>query len=133
MSDAPLSEDEYRAELARTMTEDQLLNAVMGAMRLLGWRVAHFSDSRRVGPRGQLVGDWKAAGFPDLCAVHPTQARVLFAELKREKGKVKPAQQAWLDDLAAVDAEVYLWRPIDWHTGRIEAILRGDDERDCGG
>lgn len=117
-----MNEGEYRDELARTMTEEQLQRSVLSCAGFLGWRCYHTHDSRR-----------SQAGFPDLVLVHVQQRRVVYAELKREKGRVRGEQQAWLDDLAAVDAEVYLWRPADWHHGRIEEILRGDDERDCDG
>ena len=41
----------------------------------------------------------------------PRHPRVVFAELKRETGKLTPAQTEWLDDLAAAGVETYLWRP----------------------
>lgn len=49
------------------------------------------------------------AGFPDEVLVRPP--RIVFAELKAEKGKVSQAQMDWLDQLAACGLEVYLWRP----------------------
>ncbi len=108
-----MNEEEYRAELAATMTEEQLQLTVLGCARFLGWRFYHTYDARR-----------SQAGFPDLVLVHPGQRRVVFAELKRAKGKVRPAQTAWLADLQAAGQEAYLWRPDDWHFGRIEEILR---------
>ena len=84
------------------------------------------------------------AGFPDCVMVKPP--RLIFAELKSEKGVVSPEQQEWLDLLEQVgkdtkvydhvlsqDAiqalcekgtlvEVYLWRPDDIET--IAEILR---------
>jgi len=50
------------------------------------------------------------AGFPDLVLV---RERVIFAELKSEKGQPTSDQQHWLDKLKAAGAEVYLWRPSD--------------------
>jgi hypothetical protein len=52
-----------------------------------------------------------AAGFPDLTLVRGPE--LVFAELKTERGKVKPEQQGWLDALAATGADVYVWRPSD--------------------
>lgn len=61
-------------------------------------------------------------GFPDLCMVR--LSRVIFAELKREKGKVTPAQAQWLEALGNVDyhIETYLWRPSQFE--EIVGILR---------
>ncbi len=62
-----------------------------------------------------------AAGFPDIVALRGT--RMVMAELKREKGRVTDAQQAWLDDLAKVETlETFLWRPADWP--QVEEALR---------
>jgi len=46
---------------------------------------------------------------------------VIFAELKTDKGKLSEAQAAWIAELGAAGAEVYVWRPQDWVT--IESIL----------
>lgn len=55
------------------------------------------------------------AGFPDLVLVRA--GRLVFAELKTETGRVRPAQKAWIDALAeACTAAVYVWRPRDWDT-----------------
>ena len=37
--------------------------------------------------------------------------RIVYAELKDEKGKPTDAQCAWLDALDKAGAETYLWRP----------------------
>lgn len=87
--------------------------------RVYGWRVYHTRDSRGSEP-----------GFPDLVLVRPP--RLIFAELKRERGRVSPTQQSWLQALDAVartvDAllletdpgrpdspvAVRVWRPSDF-------------------
>ena len=80
--------------------------------RLLGWRVYHsrpamYRSGRWATP---LIGD---SGLPDLILCKPP--RLIFAELKREKGKVSTAQQGWLDALSrCAGVEVYVWRPRDW-------------------
>lgn len=92
------------------ITHTQFQNSILQLATLLGWK--HFSvyDSRK-----------SDRGWPDLVLVRPP--RLLFAELKVKKDKVKPAQQEWLDVLAASGTtEVFVWRPSDWET--IEDILK---------
>jgi hypothetical protein len=57
-----------------------------------------------------------------VCAVG--RGRVIFAELKSERGKVTSDQQAWLDGLNAIGGNVraFLWRPSDLE--RIPEALR---------
>lgn len=43
--------------------------------------------------------------------------------MKRQDGKVSPAQQAWIDGLGNAGAEVYVWRPYDWLAGTIQRLL----------
>lgn len=50
-------------------------------------------------------------GFPDLVLA---RERVVFAELKSERGKVQPEQSDWLERLRAAGAEAHLWRPSSW-------------------
>jgi hypothetical protein len=52
------------------------------------------------------------AGYPDLTLWRDD--RLIFAELKRENGRLSPAQEAVLADLRKTNAEVYVWRPSDW-------------------
>lgn len=67
-----------------------------------GWRVYHTHDSRRSNP-----------GFPDPVLVRDDE--LIFAELKTEKGRVRPEQAAWIAALHAVPAvDTYLWRPSDF-------------------
>jgi hypothetical protein len=51
-------------------------------------------------------------GFPDCVMVRGS--RVIFAELKREDGKVSEFQEQWLKTLAEAGQVVYLWRPSDY-------------------
>ena len=95
--------------------EDDFLAAVTELATLTGWLVYHTYDSRR-----------SQAGFPDLVLARAD--RLIFAELKTNKGVIRAAQVTWLDTLGAVahdqpNVSVYLWRPKDW--AGIEKILLG--------
>lgn len=73
--------------------------------RLEGWHVYSVPDSRRV----------SLSGYPDLTMWRVADKRLIFAELKREKGRLRPAQEVILDELRALGkAEVYVWRPSHW-------------------
>ena len=74
-------------------TEAQFQEAVVELAHLYGWRVAHFRAARTAhgGWRTPVAAD--GAGFVDLILVRD---RVLFVELKAEKGRLTVPQQEWL-------------------------------------
>ena len=80
--------------------------------RLYRWRVAHFRPAQtRHGWRTAVQGD--GVGFPDLVLVRPP--RLLFVELKSDKGKLTHEQMQWWFALHSIRRlEVYCWRPRDW-------------------
>ena len=91
-------------------TEKQFQSSVMQLARLTGWCFYHTHNSRK-----------SAAGFPDLVLVR--KHRLIFAELKTDKGKVSVDQELWLAALGAVPGiEALCWRPSDW--GEIETTLK---------
>lgn len=91
------------------MTEAQLQAAIVDAARLQGWLVYHTYDSRR-----------SAAGYPDLTLV---RERVVFAEIKADKGRLSHAQQEWVIHLVNAGAEVHVWNPSSWRDGDVDAVL----------
>jgi len=92
------------------VTEKDFMSAVLDFAKLTGWKSYHTHDSRR-----------SEAGFPDLAMTRG--GRVVFAEIKSDKGKVSPAQREWLTALASCPGvEVKVWRPGDWD--EIELTLR---------
>lgn len=61
-------------------------------------------------------------GFPDLVLCHRTTGRIIFAELKTDKGHIKPHQKVWHAALKQnPHIEFYLWRPQAME--QIDAIL----------
>jgi VRR-NUC domain-containing protein len=105
--------------------EADFQSVVVEVARLAGWRVAHFRPARTdKGWRTPVTAD--GAGWPDLVLVRPP--RIVFAELKSERGKVRPEQTEWLDVLRLLPGtEVYLWRPNDWDA--LVEVLTGSRPR----
>jgi hypothetical protein len=105
--------------LEQHMTEGDWLTQVVDYAHLRGWLVSHQRPGRTSnGWRTAIQGD---AGFPDLVMVR--EGRVIFAELKSQRGRVGEAQKPWLEELAKVSIEasnvvVALWRPGDWEAVR---------------
>lgn len=96
------------------ISEAQLQVNVIDCATLGGFTlVFHDYDSRR-----------NQRGLPDLILLHPRTGRLIFVELKSATGKLRPDQQAWLAALR-IRHEAYLWRPADWMSGEIQAILLG--------
>jgi hypothetical protein len=90
--------------------EKDFQKAVTDALNALGWRWHHSRPARTSkGWRTALSGD---AGYPDITAVR--RDRILFIELKAEKGRLSEEQGVWLADLGAAGAETHCWRPSDW-------------------
>lgn len=89
---------------------------MIDAAHLYGWRVHHNYDSRKS----------TGAGFPDLVLVQRDQKRIIYAELKTERGRLSRQQAEWRDDLLAAGQQWYLWRPSDFDD--VVAVLAGDTE-----
>lgn len=93
-----------------TVTERDLAGYVRDLARTLGWRRYH-----------TWLAKHSPAGFPDEVLCRPP--RLIFAELKSDRGTLKPEQEAWLGELRQVPGvEVYLWRPADMD--EIARVLR---------
>ena len=94
--------------LSEYISEKEWQATVVEYATLHGWLAYHTYDSRRSVP-----------GFPDLVMVRP--GRLVFAELKSEKGKIQESQQEWIDTLALAGQKCHVWRPSDWST--VEKVL----------
>ena len=82
-------------------TENGFQAAVIELAQLRGWYVYHNPDSRR-----------SAAGWPDLVLIRPP--RIVYAELKTDKGRLRASQRDVLRMLEDCGAETHVWRPADW-------------------
>jgi hypothetical protein len=91
------------------LSEEDFQQQITDYCDLLGLKWHHETDSRRT-----------RAGWLDLVIAGN---RVIFAELKSDKGKITTEQQQWIDRLAMAGAEVYVWRPADWPD--VQRILNG--------
>ncbi len=101
-----------------TVAESAFQSQLIEVAHLLGWRVAHFRPARtKAGWRTPVAADGQ--GFPDLLLA---RERIVVAELKAEKGRVRPAQDAWLEAFRAAGVESYVWRPGDFD--KAVAVLR---------
>ena len=99
--------DAGRAKLAAAMTEDDLERAMRRILAdLPGVLTYHTRDSRR-----------SASGYPDW--TFASRSGQMFRELKRQSGKVTPAQQEWLKVLNEGCGDADVWRPSDLLSGRI--------------
>jgi hypothetical protein len=95
--------------LISTISEKNFQAQVVQLAKLCGYEVYHTFDSRR-----------SAAGFPDLVMVK--NHHLVFAELKRQDGRLSMPQKQWLEALSRVEkVSSHLWRPSDWQT--LEAVL----------
>jgi len=95
-------------DLANLELEKDFSRRVQELATLYGWRVYQVPDSRRA----------SMAGWPDLTMYRVSDQRMVLAELKREKGRLSPAQVVILDELKdlapRLALEVHVWRPSDW-------------------
>ena len=91
------------------MTEAELREKVVDLAHSLGWRVFSLPINRTVRP----VKD--AVGYPDLTLAR--DRRVLFIELKAEKGVLTPVQLDWMRELPYY----YVVRPSDM--GSLPTVL----------
>ena len=93
------------------ISEAQWQRLVCDLASVCGWTFYHTHDSRR-----------SPAGFPDLVLV---RERVLFVELKTERGRLRPEQRAWGMSLMLAGQDWRWWKPSDW--SEVVATLTGEE------
>lgn len=104
------------------MSEDQLLTNVLDAAKMLKLRTAHFRPAQTQTGRWVTPVQGDGKGFPDCVFVGLSGS--LLRELKSERGSLSPEQKQWLGWLKAAGLDADVWRPRDWHSGRIQKELR---------
>ena len=126
---------DLKDEIAKKMSEKELTSKVIDVAHKLGYLAYHQQSAVPArmctrcgatvrGGHSLIQGD---AGFPDLVLVR--NGRILFVELKREKGgKLTPSQEQWLLSLGvaalkAPNIKVQVWHPSHLKTGIIDKIL----------
>lgn len=102
--------EDYKLELARTMSEAEFQRKVIQLAKQLGWEWYHTRYS--IGSR---------SGFPDLVLWRPPD-RLIFAELKRAGGKLTNRQAYIVTSLYDAGQDVYVWTPEHWDA--IHEVLR---------
>ncbi len=94
--------EDFRAIIINTVSEKAFQVQIVRLAKLRDWLVYYTWRSKH-----------SPAGFPDLVLVKGR--RLLFVECKREKGKLTPDQEIWIDALKETSCcKVFLWRPGDW-------------------
>jgi hypothetical protein len=111
ISEQNMTQEEFTAYIDKKMTEKEFGRQIEELARLSGWTYYHTWNSQH-----------SQAGWPDYVLMKPP--RIIYAELKTEKGKLTRAQENMLLMLNQCKQTAYLWRPSDWND--IEEVLRGD-------
>ena len=104
-----------RQRADRDMLEDTLRSHANQIAAIYGFEWMFVKPLRAAG------GIWKTPtygplgkGWPDDTLVHPVKRRIVFAEIKKELGKVDPDQEHVHAFLRRAGFEVYVWRPSDF-------------------
>jgi len=91
------------------LSEKHFQQAVLDFAAYNGWKLRYHT----------LTSIGSQPGFPDLVLVRAP--RLIFAELKTEKGRLTIEQSRWLEALWDCGQEAFCWRPSDWPA--IERVL----------
>ena len=115
------------------MTERDFQRSVMELAELSGWETLHVRTSMQQGRYLTATTGTMAKGWPDLLLIHRSRQKLIFAELKSDKGSLRPDQSRVLSLLWQLVegptrewAEGHVWHPKDWPA--IEATLTHKEE-----
>ncbi len=113
--------------IAKSMSEAELARNVESLLDLYKWRWCHFRPAvvTKNGEKTYRTALSGSPGFFDYVAVKQDGSRLVFFELKSEKGKQSKEQEIWhILFLNRPGLKVYLWKPSDWLSGDIEKALK---------
>lgn len=98
------------------LSEQAWLNKIKRLAKKHGWSHVHL-----------WTNIYSPAGFPDLLLAGPRG--IMFAELKRQNGKLRSEQVAWIRRILAAGVHAFVWRPGDiaWVVRILEGTLEGQD------
>lgn len=110
---------------APALTEAVFQQQVTDLAELYGWEWVHLRPARTEAGWRTPVSGTLGAGWPDLVLVRGRDRRVIFAELKSQRGRPTREQVhvlELLDLLTGPGFDVCIWRPSDLPA--IQAVLR---------
>ena len=102
------------------LTESQFQRQVTDLAESYGWGWLHLERAQTPNGWRTVASGTLSAGFPDLLLVKGR--RVLFVELKGQRGALSPSQSNLLNG-PLKEAEHYVWRPDDW--AQVMDVLHG--------
>lgn len=100
--------------IAPPLSEREFARQVVDLATVLGWHTASFRPAQTMKGWRTPVSGSLGAGWPDLTLVRARDQRVIFAELKAEKGRLSADQEFVHGVLRASGQAVYVWRPSDF-------------------
>lgn len=106
-----LGAERSRRIVAGALTEAQFQAQVAELARLHGWAVMHVGRARAGSDAHLTPTLLDGAGWPDLVLCRD---RLLFRELKTDRGVVRAEQTLWGERLTAAGQDWAIWRPRDW-------------------
>lgn len=95
------------AEMSETTWQEQFIQLAQG----YGWK--HLHVRRTIGRGKKWVTATNVSGYPDLTLWNQRQKRIIFVELKSEKGVASSEQREVLGELRNSGQEVYILRPSE--------------------
>lgn len=104
------------------LREREWQRQVLELAQILGWRTMHVRPAMGSKKHG-WVTPTSLSGWPDLTLWHPKQKRVVFVELKTDRGRLTDGQREVLGSLLGAGQEVYVWRPSE--LDEVQACLSG--------
>jgi hypothetical protein len=95
------------AEMSEATWQEQFIDLAQAH----GWK--HMHVRRSIGKGRKWTTATNVSGYPDLTLWNQRQKRIIFVELKSEKGVASSEQREVLGELRNSGQEVYILRPSD--------------------